>query len=1003
MSVGLIRKFFITLASFALVFTALPSTAESWQIRTWQTDEGLPENRISAISQSADGYLWVATLGGLVRFDGVRFVEMPTYHFTRQPNQNVRAMLHKDGRIWLAMDLSTLLYAHDGEVEKLHFADPTPNMAVRAMAADRDGNLWLARRNMIFCSENGVLKKIVPLDKSRVEGYSWIATDEQGEIWGANGHQVGVIRLGQFHPLLHLTETCLCLTAAQDGGLWIVTPKRVLRYKEGGQAEEITQLPKRSVVRALIEDQSGALWIGTLNAGLLRWDRGSMEKIAIPRPQITALTEDHEGSIWVGTDGGGLCRVRPRLFKMHNNESNLPRQAVQTLCEDAGGDIWAVLQYGALAREHDSKWQLLTEEDGWSGDTAVCVAPAAEGGVWIGTSVAGLFRWQNGIVAHYSDKNGFGIKAVRSLFSSVEGDLYIVTDWPNRLRRLRNGKLHEVTKAVAMEAIIAIEQTSDGSIWAGSSQGNLYRIADGKFNIESSAVPVVPSYIRSLCADHSTGGLWIGYGGSGLAYLKDGRYTNFTPEQGVHEHYISQIIDDKKGRLWIAGNRGIFHLRKDQLCKATHENQPHVQPTLLGHNEGLTNVQPIWQFCPTVWLRENGHLLLATANGVLELLPEQIRDNRVAPPLVLESIRVDGQTVARRSYGLETQDEGSLIFPEPHRLRSPLTLHPDHNRIEIDFTAPSFVSPQNMRLLYRMRNFDHKWFTVGSQRTAVYPRLPSGRYRFQIRACNESGIWNREFCGFDLQVTPFFWQTWWFSLLLWSGAALGLTGITLLAQQRRHLMMLRQVKQERAIEQERTRIARDMHDQLGSVLTKAGLITESLRHNFPNPNMPAHSLFEALRSTLNRLTTSMDELVWAVNPRHDTLDSLADYLIRYTQEFLLHSEIACKLDIPSNLPHIELGASLRHNLFLAFEEALNNVVKHAAATEITVRVKYQRNNVVLKVEDNGCGFDTDDLPANTNGVRNMRTRLQPFGGSCTIESDIGCGTFVCFVVPVSVL
>ncbi len=966
-----------------------------WLVRTWQTDEGLPDNRISGVVQTSDGYLWVATLGGLMRFDGKDFEELPTFPITKFPNQNVRGLIQdRRGRVWLVMDLGMVLCVDGAEVTKFDINEAGGNSALRALAEDGEGAVWIVRRNAVLRIRAGRVETFGEKDGLPAGDYAWGAVDTKGIFWLARGPHVGVFRNGRFETLFTLDAANLCLAPAREGGMWVVTPVQILKCSAGGELRVVERLPRRTVVRAAREDRAGTLWIGTTSAGLLHWSGNGIETVSLPRPLVTALEEDREGNLWVGTDGGGVCQVRPRAIGIVGEESGLPKESVRTVCQDEEGRLWTVMQYGALAQESGGVWRVLGKADGWPDAGASCVAPARGGGVWVGMGDRGLVRWRDGKADAYGAENGRDISSVRSLLATRDGDVWIVTDWPNRLRVLRRGQLLDVQAPRNMQAMIALAESTNGTVWAGTSNGQLFRVQELRLVCEGAAAPDYPSYVRSLhvSADDT---LWIGYGGSGLGRWRSGRYAQLSADRGLADRHISQLLDDGCGRLWMTGNRGLFCARIDELDKTLDGATNRIRCVTFGRGEGLMNLQPMWQFSPAACRTQDGRLLFAVGSGLLAVTPKGLRENPVAPLVTLDRVRVDDRLVARARNGFagDAAEEAGVL--DLRELAAPLSLRPDHDKIEFAFTALSFSSPENVHFRYRLKGFDRGWVEGGTQRDAKYPRLPAGRYEFAVTACNAFGVWNATGVSLPVEIRPFYWQTWWFRGLLWACAAAFVTGVAVAVQRRRHQALLRAIERQRAIERERSRIAQDMHDQLGSGLTKASMITEALRRESGELGAPGPR-YQMLRETLERLTVTMDELVWAVNPGHDTLDGLANYVIRYTQEYLADTDVECVLDVPPDLPAVAVNAPARHNLFLAFEEALSNAARHAAARKVTVRMAYRDGLLVLEVGDDGRGFEKGSTRAGSHGMENMHQRLSVIGGRCEVETFPGKGTRVRF-------
>jgi signal transduction histidine kinase len=369
--------------------------------------------------------------------------------------------------------------------------------------------------------------------------------------------------------------------------------------------------------------------------------------------------------------------------------------------------------------------------------------------------------------------------------------------------------------------------------------------------------------------------------------------------------------------------------------------------------------------------------------------PAGARINRLPPPVRDEEMRVDDKKFA------DGNDVGPLKIP------------PGRHRSEFRYTGLSFVAPEKVRFKYRLNNFETDWTDVGEKRVASYNYLPPGSYSFQVIACNNDGVWNDTGASLKFEVLPYFWQTTWFRVLGGVATVLAAGGVVWFDTRRRMRRKLERAERQRDIERERSRIAKDIHDDLGASLTRIAMLSQSNNGEMQLPESMTKNL-DRIFATARELTRAMDEIVWAVNPRHDRLDSLAGYLNRFAYEYLSVAEIRCRLDLPLNLPTLPVTAEVRHNLFLAFKEALHNIVKHAGAKEVRVELKLEAAQLALHVADDGRGFDPA-APADGhaaagriacgNGLANMQRRLVDIGGTCEIRSEPGRGTTVIFIVP----
>jgi signal transduction histidine kinase len=378
--------------------------------------------------------------------------------------------------------------------------------------------------------------------------------------------------------------------------------------------------------------------------------------------------------------------------------------------------------------------------------------------------------------------------------------------------------------------------------------------------------------------------------------------------------------------------------------------------------------------------------------------PHEITTNNVVPPVIIEAISADGEVLGPSSGEVaKNGHEGSLQIP------------PGKRRFEIQYTGLSFTAPGKVRFRHRLGGLEAEWQEAGTKRVAEYRFLKPGDYRFQVIACNNDNVWNNTGATFSFTVLPFFWQTTWFqsASVLVLGAMFA-TAI-FLASRRRLRASLDRLERQQGIERERARIARDIHDDLGASLTRINMLSQSVRSELDASHQAAADV-DSIHTTARELTRAMDEIVWAVNPKHDTLDSLVSYLGPYPQSFLNGAGLRCRLDIPLNLPPATLTAEARHNLFLTLKEALNNVVRHAQASEVRISLALSPRQFELVVDDNGCGFDPvlsksnqaeagPERIAGGNGLSNMQRRLEEIGGHCSWESSPGHGTRVELKVP----
>jgi signal transduction histidine kinase len=495
-------------------------------------------------------------------------------------------------------------------------------------------------------------------------------------------------------------------------------------------------------------------------------------------------------------------------------------------------------------------------------------------------------------------------------------------------------------------------------------------------------------FVQCLHLDED-GALWIGTYGGGLDCLKQGHFSAIGVDQGLPNNYICAIEQDTSNNFWISSHDGIFRIQRSEISQCVSNKLSSVHPLVYGIGDGMPTLQCSGGFQPVSFRSSDGRLWFSTSTGVVLINPDDIKVNELPPPVHIEQMKIDGQAAA----GINSTN-GVLQIP------------PGRQSFEFDYTGISFISPEKMGFKYRLHGLDSDWTDAGTKRTVTYTYIPPGTYRFEVIACNSDGVWNNTGAGLAFTVHPYFWQTWLFRIGSGLAAAALLTSAVLGIARLRMRRKLERLERQRAIERERARIARDIHDNLGANLTRISLLSQFAHGELDNPKEAAVQL-NRIYETTREMTRAMDEIVWAVNPEHDTLDSVVNYLGKFAQDYLGSLGIRCRLDLPVQLPQWLVTAEVRHHLFLAFKEALHNVVKHAAASEVSVSLTTTDRSFTLVARDNGRGFDpkaaaqkkTGEIGRSSgNGLPNMRARLEKIGGRCEIQSAPGTGTEIKFVV-----
>jgi signal transduction histidine kinase len=522
-----------------------------------------------------------------------------------------------------------------------------------------------------------------------------------------------------------------------------------------------------------------------------------------------------------------------------------------------------------------------------------------------------------------------------------------------------------------------LAEDGQGGLWIGT-EGGLFRLRDGK--IAAAGAPVKD--ISCLLADGS-GGLWAGTSGHGLARF-DGKAWKVcsTLDGGLAEDDIGYLAEDHAGGLWIGSYEGLLRLDVKSFGDFASGAARTVSCRMFLARECSAGAQPAAVGTP------DGRLWFPTVQGLVSVDPAELKPDPNPPPVVIESVRVDG--VEQRTNQLGSAWDAAV------------TLWPKNEQLEIRFTSLDFsaskLAQSGARFRFRLEGRDQSWTDIGGERVAHFNRLAPGNYVFHVAACNEDGVWNETGATVAITVQPPFWRKPGFVATGIVAAIAALAGVIYLISTAKLKRQLRVLQQKELIEKERARIARDLHDQIGANLTQVTLLAELAEADKHVPGEVGQHA-QQICATARETTRSLDEIVWSLNPANDTLEGLANYCCKYAQDYFALAGVSFRADVPPHLPPTPILPEVRHNVFLAFKEAVNNVVKHAQAREARVGLRLAPGKFILEVADNGRGLGDLSGKKTRNGLKNMRRRLADVRGEFEAAPNPGGGTLVRLTVP----
>ena len=886
--------------------------------------------------------------------------------------------------------------------------DGLPSNVVRGIAQARDGYLWV-----------GTAEGLARFDGQRFSGFTGerdarlarlptrtLYALGNGEVWITTTNGV-LLRGWQSHlqevtlpPAGAASPKSVSQVLMGDRGEVLVVrgPEDVYRVVDG-KVSRVAE-PTTTVKRLLQQDAAaepergnpvsgdpvlrlrrarGGFWESKPGAGLTHTDaEGRVEPVVVQSElpsEIRAMTEDREGNLWLAAGTQGLWQLRPSRVEMLTTADGLSDRAAVLVMEDRTGALWAAPQAGGLDRlvlAINSPARHYEFSSSGPRRPASAFLETRAGVLWSAARDGQVHMVKEGVFSPAFPDDRRASK-VMAMVEDQQGRIWL--GGRNGLSVLDGAELQSVELG-ATETITALVRTS-GAVWAGTESGRVFPAEKESGEPAPPADAFAQQPISALLPD-SDGSFWVGTMGGGLFHLHAGRVRPLGPMMSEVDPRITCVLDDHAGYLWIGTLGGICRADKAKLLGAPSAASDST--LVLDRSDGLLTRECTRGGQPAGWRGRDGTLYFSTGNGVACVHPERLSLNSVPPPVVIEEASAGGHTLASGAASVQAG--------------------PGRSRLVFRYTALSFTAPERVRFRTQLEGLDETWRDAGRVRTMAYEAVPPGRYRFHVVAENGDGVWNETGATLGVEVLPHFWETRWFQLgiaLLAGAFAVAIGALVTRARMQAHLARL-EAQTSRA--KERARIAQDLHDDLGASLTEISLLA-NLAAEERGPESATDGTLPEVAAKAQALVGALDEIVWAVNPRHDTLRSLAEYLAAFGGKFLGHAGITLRRDVPRELPEISLDTERRHSLFLAVREALNNAVKHSGASEIWLRLHLDGGRLEIVIEDNGRGFDPAAVGVGAgDGLGNLRSRLEGIGGTCRIESQPGAGTKVMLSLPV---
>ncbi len=1019
-----------TVAYFAAVMlwgwkaNAEPGRIPAFHVERIQVDAGLPSNTILGLTQSADGFLWIATPKALAWSDGDRYhaLKWPAeFTVETEPVLAMGAWTDGTGGGWLARGRQVLLY------DRAFLRSVAPPMASPMVCVlEAGGALYVgdaAGETLRWSHEAWTAAS----DRLAGEPASFLSTGDQalwamtkdGRVWRKAR---GGLELNA-EPWQPIRAGVLALGAATDGNAWVATGDGMFTAR-GATLVPSDDPPAPGSFRRALPAPDHGVWLDSGDA-LRLWRDGRWNSGITPLPGgqydpvVSAIGPS--GALWQIHPIPYPSRFWCRLSRLREDgrllwfgvSDGLPFDNIRCLTEDDGGGLWLGAEHSGLVRLSEEPFRMITQRNGLLDSYISCLFESREGALWIGTSEGGLYQKTGERLIHVPIVDSAGEECIRSVAEDGDGALWVSikgaglfssrdgSSWTARYTaaevdgqprtlfldsakrlwmgnaagascRPPEGPLQFWTGGTLLEDadVRAIAEFPAGTLWFASNRRGLLRMQGDK--LERIAEKEIPVGLHALHFD-SDGILWLGTAGAGLARFDGKRATVFDKAQGLPDAWTASVVSDAE-HLWVGTHAGLVRLQRRELAEIAGGRKSILQSRVFDERDGLASRECSAGRQSLALRLSSGQCALATSGGVALFHPQSLgKDPAIRAP-VLEETTVDEAPAVWAGK--------SLVAP------------PGARELALRFTTPMFGDLHPVHFRYSLTGYDSTYVETSGERTARYVKPPPGAYEFRVAAGDGRGNWG-PFLRVPVTIRAHWWQRPW---ILSAGLLAVAVGLSLALRQRALRRLGRQLEaSERAgaIERERSRIARDLHDDLGASLTRIALLSESAR---TLPEADGSDLRE-LHATANEVIGKMEETVWALNPERDSVESLVNYLAKYLQTAAARHELRCRLEIPGALPQRLIPGAVRHNIFLAVKEALHNSMKHAGAREVRLLVEADGHRLRLGILDDGRGFDIARPGAGGNGLDNMRARLHDSGGTCQIRSQPGEGAAIFFEIP----
>lgn len=967
---------------------------ENYRLTQYGMEEGLPQSTVNDIIQTRDGYVWLATFGGLVRFDGFSFTT-----FDRSNTKGMRSdrILHlfedSKGAIWLATEGGFLKF-ENGECTFYLIEENSFVYSPSVVKEDSNGTIWLLAVGKVYKVKGD---SVVMMDIVKDSDLAQEAIQSSDGVWLAHENEIlrtygdKVVQVADLSSELNHAIEDFVELPENSGEYFIGTSgDGVFHYKDGNLKlyTDSDGLRSRFTWNFYVDSKEN-LWV-TSYSGISFWNGSGFTPLVLTevsdRIQLSRVFEDNEGNYWIGSQGDGLFKLRPAQIStiglkeglkndimlslttlkdgtyvfatncggIYNYDpashtvtqpaisALLPNQCIWSVFQDSKDRIWFGSRILYRSNSLSEPGVTIDKSHGFDGVEIFTISEDSKGNIWIG-ALNGLYKYDGESYYRYSTENGLSYNDTRAVYEDRNGVIWVGTS--SGLNKIVNGTAERISLEVNGAGDDALNEP----------------------------------YVRAIHQDEE-GLMWVGTYGNGLFRIKDDKVTPIKKVHGLYDNIISHIQEDRQGNFWMGSNRGIFRVQKSELNEFADKKIPEISSFVYGVKDGMQSAETNGGFEPNVIYSEDGKLYFPTVSGVAIVSTENLEEYREPPTVYIESVK-----------------NGELDLTN----RDVINLDYNNAILQIQYTALSFRDPDKVIFRYQLEGLNENWFDVGNNRSALFTKIPPGKYTFNVTANSNNGPWNSQVASIGIFVAPPFWQTpWFYAFLFILFVSIGPSFYFLRVNQLRRENERQKRFTERLIdsqEQERRRIASELHDGLGQQILVIKNRAELAQQQAGDPEETLKQLKEIMESAVLSIG-DVRNISHDLRPVHLEKFGLSDAVENLCDQLKRTSKIEWSYHIDDFDGIISKNKEI--HFYRVIQEATNNILKHSLAKEASVMVMKSDSEIKATIWDDGKGFDKSEENVDKGlGFSGMHERIETLGGTINIESKPGEGTGIKIIIP----